>query len=437
MNKRRASVGRVLVMGCLLNLSGVIARAQTPTPAPPDRPEAAKADPLPMISDRARKIHASGLLFDGHNDLPWRLRTEGDFDLKRFDLSRRLDSGQTDIPRLREGGVKAQFWSVYIPSEHPDPARTVVEQIDLVKRMVARYPDAFAMAYSADDVERVARSGKVASLIGIEGGVAIEDSLAQLRAFHALGARYMTLTHNKTLAWADAATDSPRHDGLTPFGERVVKEMNRLGMLVDISHVSPATMADALKVSQAPIIASHSSAFALCPSPRNVPDSILREVSRNGGVVMVNFYSGFIVPNAGAKVRAVLEEIQAKYPEGPARRKAIAAWRQSNEAATVRGTYRDVADHIDHIVKIAGIDHVGIGSDFDGITQWPIGLEDVSCFPRLTDELLRRGYSEADIHKILGGNVLRAFRRAGEVAMRLRATAPPEVDAIKEEPKGY
>ena len=434
MSQIRASVGRAcraLVIGILLSLPAAPARAQAPTP--PDRPEAVKADPLPMISDRARKVHASGLLFDGHNDLPWRLRAEGDFDLKRFDLSRRLDSGQTDIPRLREGGVKAQFWSVYIPSEHPDPARTVVEQIDLVKRMVARYPDAFEMAYTADDVERVARSGKVASLIGIEGGVAIEDSLAQLRAFYELGARYMTLTHNKTLAWADAATDSPRHDGLTPFGERVVKEMNRLGMLVDISHVSPATMADALKVSQAPVIASHSSAYALCPVPRNVPDPILREVSRNGGVVMVNFYSGFIVRDSGAKVRAALEEIRKKYPEGPARRKAIAAWRQSNEAAAIRGTYRDVADHIDHIVKVAGIDHVGIGSDFDGITQWPIGLEDVSCFPRLTDELLRRGYSEADIHKILGGNVLRAFRRAGEVARRLRASTRPEVDTIKEE----
>ena len=246
------------------------------------------------------------MLFDGHNDLPWRLRTEGDFALTKFDLSQRLDSGQTDIPRLREGGVKAQFWSVYIPSEHPNPARTVTEQIDLVRRMVERYPDAFEMAYTADDVERIARSGKIASLIGIEGGVAIENSLAQLRAFYMLGARYMTLTHNTTLDWADAATDTPKHDGLTPFGERVVKEMNRLGMLVDISHVSPATMADALRVSQAPVIASHSSAYAICPSPRNVPDDILKAVKQNGGVVMVNFYSGFIVPESGKKMRAVI-----------------------------------------------------------------------------------------------------------------------------------
>src|SRR5215468_8136459 len=213
---------------------------------------------LPPVSDRARAVHAAGMLFDGHNDLPWRLRTEGDFALTRFDLSRRLDSGQTDIPRLRAGGVKAQFWSVYIPSEHPNPARTVTEQIDLVRRLVDRYPDALELAYNAADVERIARAGKIASLIGVEGGVAIENSLAQLRAFHQLGARYMTLTHNTTLDWADAATDSPKHDGLSPFGERVVREMNRLGMLVDISHVAPVTMADALRVSQAPVIASHS-----------------------------------------------------------------------------------------------------------------------------------------------------------------------------------
>ena len=396
-----------------------------------------KADHLPPISERARKVHAAGMLFDGHNDLPWRLRTEGDFDLKKFDLSHRLNSGQTDIPRLREGGVKAQFWSVYIPSGHPNPARTVVEQIDLVRRMVERYPDAFEMAYTADDVERIARSGKVASLIGIEGGVAIENSLAQLRAFYTLGARYMTLTHNSTLDWADAANDTPKHDGLSPFGERVVKEMNRLGMLVDISHVSPATMADVLRVSHAPIIASHSSALALCPSPRNVPDDILMAVKQNGGVIMVNFYSGFIVPEAGKKLRAVLQEMRTKYPDPAARAKAMEAWMESDESKFARGTYRDVVDHIDHIVKVAGVDHVGIGSDFDGISQWPVGLDDVSSYPRLTDEMLRRGYSETDIHKILGGNALRAFRQAGQVAKRLRATTPPEVDEIKPERRGY
>ncbi len=296
--------------------------------------------------------------------------------------------------------------------------------------MVDRYPDAFEMAYTADDVERIAHSGKIASLIGIEGGVAIENSFAQLRAFAALGARYMTLTHGSTLDWADSATDDPRHDGLSPFGERVVKEMNRLGMLVDISHVSPATMADALRVSQAPVIASHSSAFAICPSPRNVPDDILAAVKQNGGVVMVNFYSGFIVPDSGKRMRAVIDEMRTKYPDRAERTKAMQAWFRTEGSKLPRGTYRDVADHIDHIAKVAGIDHVGIGSDFDGITMWPVGLDDVSSYPRLTEELLRRGYSEADVHKILGGNVLRAFRHAGEVAKQLRVTTPPEVDEI-------
>jgi membrane dipeptidase len=391
---------------------------------------------LPPVSERARQVHAAGMLFDGHNDLPWRLRTEGDFALTKFDLSQRLDSGQTDIPRLREGGVKAQFWSVYIPSEHPNPARTVIEQIDLVRRMVERYQNVFEMAYSADDVERITRKGKIASLIGIEGGVAIENSLAQLRAFYSLGARYMTLTHNTTLDWADAANDAHTHDGLTPFGERVVKEMNRLGMLVDISHVSPATMADALRVSQAPLIASHSSAFAICPSPRNVPDDVLTEVKKNGGVIMVNFYSGFVVPESGRKMRQLRAEMLAKYPDRTARSKAMDEWFKAEGSKLARGTYRDVVDHIDHLVKVAGVDHVGIGSDFDGITMWPVGLDDVSSYPRLTEELLRRGYSETDIHKILGGNVLRAFRQAGDVAKRLRATTPPEVDEIKLEKRG-
>ena len=391
---------------------------------------------LPPVSERARQVHAAGMLFDGHNDLPWRLRTEGDFALTKFDLSQRLDSGQTDIPRLREGGVKAQFWSVYIPSEHPNPARTVVEQIDLVRRMVERYQNVFEMAYNADDVERITRKGKIASLLGIEGGVAIENSLAQLRAFYTLGARYMTLTHNTTLDWADAANDAHTHDGLTPFGERVVKEMNRLGMLVDISHVSPGTMADALRVSQAPVIASHSSAFAICPSPRNVPDDILKEVKKNGGVIMVNFFSGFVVPESGRKMRELRAEMLAKYPDRTARAKAIDEWFKSEGSNLARGTYRDVVDHIDHLVKVAGVDHVGIGSDFDGITMWPVGLDDVSSYPRLTEELLRRGYSETDIHKILGGNVLRAFRQAGDVAKRLRATTSPEVDEIKPEKRG-
>jgi membrane dipeptidase len=391
---------------------------------------AGEAD-LPPVSERARQVHAAGMLWDGHNDLPWRLRSEGDMALTKFDLSKRQGSGQTDIPRLREGGVKAQFWSVYIPSEHPNPARTVTEQIDLVHRLVEKYPGDLELARTADDVERIVKAGKIASLIGIEGGVAIENSLAQLRAFYALGARYMTLTHNVTLPWADAANDQPRHDGLTPYGERVVREMNRLGMLVDISHVSPATMADALRVSRAPVIASHSSAYAICPSPRNVPDDMLGAVKKNGGVVMVNFYSGFIVPEAARKMREIFKEYRQKYADSDERKRALEAWFKGDGAKLARGTIKDVADHIDHMVKVAGVDHVGIGSDFDGITAWPVGLEDVSCYPRLTEELLRRGYSEDDVHKILGANVLRAFREAEDVARRLRESTPPEIDEAK------
>ncbi len=393
----------------------------------------ARGDEPPVVSERAAKIHAAGMLWDGHNDLPWRLRTEGDMAIQKFDLSKRLSSGQTDIPRLRAGGVKAQFWSVYIPSEHEHPARTVTEQIDLVHRLIEKYPADLELALSADDVERIVKSGKIASLIGIEGGVAIENSLAQLRAFYLLGARYMTLTHNTTLDWADAANDAPRHDGLTHFGERVVREMNRLGMLVDISHVSPATMIDALRVSRAPVIASHSSAYALCPSPRNVPDDVLGMVKQNGGVIMVNFYSGFIVADSARKVKEITHELSEKYPDPVAREQALEAWYKSDGAKLARGTIQDVANHIDHLVKIAGIDHVGIGSDFDGITRWPVGLEDVSCYPRLTEELVRREYSEADIHKILGGNILRVFREAGNVARRLRESTPPEVDDFKPE----
>lgn len=410
MPSRRLALALLLT----LPLTGISPALADDSPAPPP------------VSEEARRIHDSGLLFDGHNDLPWELRAKGDATFTRTDLHQSTKPLQTDIPRLREGGVKAQFWSVYIPSEHPSPARTVIEQIDIVHRMIEKYPDTFALALTADDVERAVKEGKIASLIGIEGGVAIESNLAMLRAFARLGVRYMTLTHNVTTDWADAATDDAKHDGLTEFGERVVREMNRVGMLVDISHVSPATMADALRVTKAPVIASHSSAFALCPHPRNVPDEILRQLPQNGGVVMVNFYSNFINGESARKLNAAREQIKKANPNPADYRRAMSAWYDANPLP--RATLSQVADHIDHIVKTAGIDHVGIGSDFDGIDSTPVGLEDVSSYPRLTAELLRRGYSETDIHKILGGNVLRAFRRAGEVARELQATTAPEVD---------
>ena len=292
--------------------------------------------------------------------------------------------------------------------------------------MVEKYPDDLALALTAADIERIVKNGKIACLIGMEGGVAIENNLALLRTFYRDGARYLTLTHNETLDWADAATGDQIHGGLTEFGERVVKEMNRLGMLVDISHVSAQTMDDVLRVSQAPVIASHSSAFAICPSPRNVPDEILKRMPANGGVIMVNFYSGFVHPTATLKVNAARKELKAKFPNEDDYRQAMRDWFRENP--TPRATLEQVADHIDHLVKVAGIDHVGLGSDYDGIDSTPVGLEDASCFPRLTEELLKRGYSETDLHKILGANVLRAFREAEQVARKLRATTSPEVD---------
>jgi membrane dipeptidase len=385
----------------------------------------ARAD-APPVSEAARAVHDAAILIDGHNDLPWELRTSGDWSFESTDLSQPLGKGHTDIPRLRAGGVKGQFWSVYIPTEQPNPARTVIEQIDVVHRMIARYPDTFELALTADDIERIAASGKIASLIGIEGGIAIENDLAMLRAFARLGVRYMTLTHNGTIDWADAATDDAKHDGLTPFGEQVVREMNRLGMFVDLSHVSPATMDDALRVSKAPVIFSHSSAFALCPSPRNVPDAILARMKDNGGVVMVNFYPGFINGEAARLTNAARDEAKAAHPGDEAGyRKAMTAWFKTHTLPPT--TLAMVADHVDHLVKVAGIDHVGIGGDFDGINTVPVGLEDVSCYPRLTEELLKRGHSPDDVKKILGGNLIRAFRKAGEVARELQATTKPEV----------
>jgi membrane dipeptidase len=389
------------------------------------------ADDGPAVSKRARQVHDSGLLLDGHNDLPWRIRDElKDLSLEQTDLAPRRSDGHTDIPRLRAGGLKAQFWSVYIPARQPNPSRTVTEQIDLVYRLVERYPDVFAMAYTADDVDQAAEQGKIASLIGIEGGVAIENDLAVLRGFYRQGARYMTLTHSDNLDWADSATDEEKHGGLTPFGERVVREMNRLGMLVDLSHVSHKTMHHALRVAKAPVIFSHSSAYAIAPHPRNVPDDVLAKLKDNGGVVMVNFFSGFISPEYARQASAARKALRAKFADETEFRKALDVWYETEAPKLFRGDVKTVADHIDHIVKIAGIDHVGIGSDFDGIKSTPEGLEDVSCYPRLTEELLKRGYDEAMIHKILGRNVLRVMRAAEQAAQKLQAEQPADAKSF-------
>jgi membrane dipeptidase len=378
------------------------------------------------ISPEAALAHANELLshtplIDGHNDLPWVIREDSlhPRDVAAYDIRGHVH-GMTDFPRIRTGHLAGQFWSIYIPGEDKDSgyARVQLEQFDIARRMIAQYPDQMEFVTTADGIENAWRHHKFASLLGMEGGHAIENSLGALRAYYDLGARYMTLTHNVTLDWADAALDSAKHGGLTPFGKEVVREMNRLGMLVDISHVSPETMHDALRVSRAPVIASHSSAYAIAQHARNVPDDVLKRIAENGGVVMVNFFSGFVEPASAkrtAEMFAVRRQFNIDYKHNEAEvEAAMNRWRR--EHPILPGTVHTVVDHIDHIVKMAGIDHVGLGSDYDGVSMTPLQLEDVSCYPYITQELLNRGYDEGQIQKILGRNVLRALRRAEEVA---------------------
>jgi membrane dipeptidase len=392
-------------------------------PAAAEDAEKSRSRPPVVLTDEARKLHAECLLIDGHNDLPWQMRSEHDSSFTKCDIAELQPSNHTDIPRLRQGGLGAQFWAAYAPVEtirSGEATHVVLEQIDLIREMIRRYPDTFELALTADDIERIHGQGKVASLIGVEGGHAIEDSLGVLRMLSALGVRYMTLTHADTLSWADAATDDPRHGGLSPFGEEVVRRMNELGMLVDISHVSPDTMRDALAISSAPVIASHSSAFAIAPHPRNVPDDVLQLIKANGGVVMVNFFSGFVVPESAktaANMFQVRRELAKQHPDPKELDKAMKLWEVAHPLAP--GTIHDVVDHIDHIVRIAGVDHVGIGSDFDGVSKLPAQLEDVSAYPLITQELLNRGYEPEDIRKILGGNLLRALRGAEQTAREM------------------
>lgn len=356
-------------------------------------------------------------LIDGHNDLPWQYRKRVDLDLDGLDFAGDLSTldppMHTDLARLRAGGVGGQFWSVYIPipqrGGRPGDARTVIEQIDFVKRLAARYPEYLEMAYTADDIERIHGEGRIASLMGMEGGHSIEDSLAVLRATYDLGARYMTLAHTKNTRWCDSATDETEHDGLTDFGAQVVREMNRLGMLVDLSHVSPAAMHDALDVSEAPVIFSHSGAWAVCHSERNVPDDVLLRLKDNGGVIMIVFLGYY-----------VSEDLRQW---GRASEQADEAWRAANPRP--RATLAQVADHVDYVRNLIGVEHIGIGSDFDGTSSLPVGLEDVSKFPDLLVELMRRGYTEDEIKQIAGLNVLRVMRQVEAVAGRLQRTTDP------------
>jgi membrane dipeptidase len=352
----------------------------------------------PDLLTRARALHRDTPLIDGHNDFPWALReNNAERDLGKLDIRMPQPKIHTDIARLRQGGVGGQFWSVYVPATLQGGAAVVatLEQIDVVYRMVRKYPDTFELATTAADVERIFKAGRIASLIGMEGGHSIDNSLATLRMFHALGARYLTLTHSTNIAWADSGTDKPKLGGLSAFGEEVVREMNRLGILVDLSHTSPDTMLDAIRVSQAPVIFSHSDARALTDHGRNVPDDVLRLLPKNGGIVMVTFVPGFL-------------------------------------KADGKATLADAATHMDHVRTIAGPDHVGIGSDFDGIPTVPVGLEDVSTYPALTAELLRRGWPDTDIRKALGMNVLRVMRNAEAVAARLQKERAPSVATIEQ-----
>lgn len=373
-------------------------------------------DPIePVLTDEALRIHHSALVVDGHNDLPDEIRSNDHFSLDDFDLSISHPEFHTDIPRLLKGGVGAQFWSAFVPvSTMKEGTSTLycLEQMDLIMRMVRKHPDVLEMAYNSDDIVRIYDSGKIASLIGIEGGHAISNSLGALRAFYQLGARYLTLTHSDTLDWADSATDEERHGGLTELGETIINEMNHLGMLVDISHVSADTMRDVLRISRAPVIASHSSAYALSPHARNIPDDVLHMIKENGGVVMVNFYPGYLTVE-GAKVEndynAYKRELEKDSTlDANEIERLLDQWDEEHKPPK-SSVYR-VVDHIEHIIKIAGIDHVGLGSDFDGIPITPEFLEDVSYFPYITQVMIDRGYDEVSIRKILGENFIRVFR---------------------------
>jgi membrane dipeptidase len=371
---------------------------------------------------RARKLLQSTILVDGHNDLPWAVRTNkaAPGDVAAYDL-RATVPGQTDLARLKLGGVGAQFWSVYIPGETGGGfARTQLEQIDIAKRIIARYPDRLQFATSVADIRAAHRAGRVASLLGMEGGHAIENSLGALRAYYDLGVRYMTLTHNVHLDWADSQAAPPVHGGLTPFGEQVVLEMNKLGMLVDLSHTSDGTMDDALRVSQAPVIFSHSSARAICNVPRNVPDEILKRLKANGGVVMVTFVAGFIEPAIAAVQVPAMTEINRRSAGKSLEEREKIEEEVLGKMQVPKTSIAKVADHIEHIRDVAGIEHVGLGGDFDGNSLWPEGLSDVSMYPNLFAELIRRGWSDRDLKLLAGENALRALQRAEAVSKRLR-----------------
>lgn len=399
---------------------------------------------------RVERVLAKTPLIDGHNDLPWEIRTREDgvdLNIDHSKLSFPADAPKdyvglmTDIPRLRAGHVGGQFWSVWIPPTitGPEAIKTAIEQIDIVHTMVARYPKALQMAYTADDIVRIHKAGRVASLIGIEGGYQIDNSMAALRQMYTLGVRYMTLTHTLNTDWADSATANPQHNGLTGFGRAVVGEMNRLGMIVDLSHVSAKTMQDAIAASQSPVMFSHSGARGLIDHPRGVSDDVLRLVAQNHGIVMVNFFPGYISQErarwdsdrAAEETRYNSPPYYGLYIGQPERAAAaMAEWDRLHPPPTV--TLADVADHLDYIRKIAGVESVGLGSDFDGISTTPDGLDGVDKYPALLVEMARRGWSDAELAALAGGNILRVMRANEAVALRLLATEAPATAKIED-----
>ncbi len=423
----------------------------TDAPAPdapaPDAPAPDVGSPA-AASPAAASLSAGGVspsagralldsypVIDGHNDLAWALRESGSADPAGIDIAAHVEFTHTDLPRLFKGGVGAQFWSVYVPAELQGEAAvvTTIEQIDLVRQLVARYRGALELASTAADVKRIMADGRIASLLGAEGGHSIANSLGTLRAFYSLGVRYMTLTHNLNLPWADSATDEPAAGGLTAFGREVVREMQRLGMLVDLSHVAPATMSDALDTAEAPVIFSHSSALAICDHPRNVPDAILARLAANGGLCMITFVPAFVSQRCrdwDLELAAEMERRGLDHRDLASRQEVRRSW--AAEHPPPRATLADVVAHAEHVRQVAGIDHIGVGGDYDGVGALPAGLEDVSCYPALIDALLDRGWSELDCSKLTCGNLLRVMQDAESAAVALQAARLPSAARIED-----
>ncbi len=392
-------------------------------------------DPQTDAIAAARTLLDRHPLIDGHNDLPWALREAGSLDPAKTDISAPVEFTHTDLPRLRAGGVGAQFWSVYVPAELQGEAAvtTTLEQIDLVRGLIARYPDTLELALTSEDLERITADGRLASLIGAEGGHSIASSMGALRSLYRLGVRYMTLTHNLNLPWADSATDTPAAGGLTDFGREVVREMQRLGMLVDLSHVAATTMSDALDVAEAPVIFSHSSARAVCDHPRNVPDGILTRLAGNGGVCMITFVPAFVSQACRDWERQLADEMQRRgldHRDISARKRLRSEWLIDHPRP--RATLQDVVAHAEHVREVAGIDHIGIGGDYDGVDLLPDGLEDVSCYPALIAALRGVGWSDQDCGKLANGNLIRVLRDAETAAGLIQASRPPSAARIED-----